>query len=709
MRRYLLIIITIVFCTTNLWAGKRRSSSNDAFADSVMRLVFHYAATVDTTGQGSHSSYAYTKFQLRTNKRNATLMLVPTMYAVAHGGNRKFICEYYSQLKLDKQGKPVIKRLLNLSTIPHRRSTMDQALRYLTPHVYGETLFQENILSPFHRSNRRYYTYSVTPLPFGMAQIYVYPRVKNTQAVTARAIVSSKTGKISLVDFEGEYDMTHFYISVKMGKEGFFSLGPEKCDMRANFRFMGNRISGMYTSVYNLSEPLSDTLRHVADTAQMARVRPIQLNQEEESIYKQYFIQRAKNDTLGNKPKNDFVKDVLWDVLGDNMLNRISSGFGSQNQGYFRMSPILNPLYMGYSGRKGLVYKFDVRSSYAFNRDLQLSLQFKGGYSMRQHRFYFKVPLVFNYNAKHEGYFSIEVGNGNRITSNRVARSMLGITERRDSTGIGAGMPLVPPGGFGQSPVKPELPSNAYGNDIYDFKDDYLRILNHWRFNQNFACEAGLVSHNRIAVRPTIYRALGYPTTYTSVAPALGLEWSPMGRKGPVLKLDYERGIKNFFKSNISYERWEFDAQAILYSSKRRSFSLRFGTGFYTRKGEHWDFVDYTNFHDNNIPGGWNDSWSGEFELLSSQWYNASDYYLRSNFTYESPMIVVAWFPLIGRYIEKERIYVSGLSVKQLSPYTEWGYGITTRLVTLGAFAAFKKGSFDGVGFRFGFELFSNW
>ena len=74
-------------------------------------------------------------------------------------------------------------------------------------------------------------------------------------------------------------------------------------------------------------------------------------------------------------------------------------------------------------------------------------------------------------------------------------------------------MPLVPPGGFGQSPVKPELPSNAYGDDIYDFKDDYLRILNHWRFNQNFACEAGLVSHNRIAVRPTIYRALGYPTT----------------------------------------------------------------------------------------------------------------------------------------------------------------------------------------------------
>ena len=65
-------------------------------------------------------------------------------------------------------------------------------------------------------------------------------------------------------------------------------------------------------------------------------------------------------------------------------------------------------------------------------------------------------------------------------------------------------------------------------------------------------------------------------------------------------------------------------------------------------QGDHWDFVDYTNFHDDNIPGGWNDSWSGEFKLLPSQWYNASDYYVRGNFTYEAPMIATAWLPLLG-------------------------------------------------------------
>lgn len=114
------------------------------------------------------------------------------------------------------------------------------------------------------------------------------------------------------------------------------------------------------------------------------------------------------------------------------------------------------------------------------------------------------------------------------------------------------------------------------------------------------------------------------------------MEWRPKGEKGVVLKFDYEQGIKNLLGGNIDYGRAEFDAQTIFYASRRRSYSMRFGTGFYTMRTAHWDFVDYTNFHNNNIPGGWNDEWTGDFELLSSQWYNASDYYLRANCTYEA-------------------------------------------------------------------------
>lgn len=687
--------IILSLLTQPTWA-RRNNSSGDAYADSVIRLIFGYAQTVDTTGRGSKTTYAYTKFQMRTNKRNATLMMVPTMYAVAHGGGRRFISEYYNSLQVDKEGKPVFHRLLNLSTIPHRRNAMTQVLRYLTPNVYGETLFQENILSPFHRTNRRYYQYTVIALPFNMAQVYAYPRIKNTQTVTTRAIVDTQTGQIKLVDFEGEYDMTRFYISIVMGKEGFKTLGPIKCDMRANFKFMGNRISGMYTSIYDLPKILSDSLNNLADTALMAKVRPIPLNKEEESMYDSYLKWTKQREHIGTPTKKiDPVKDVLWDVVGDNLLNRIQHVFGKQQQGYFRLSPIFNPLYMGYSGKKGLVYKFDFRARYAFNSNLQIALQFRGGYSMRQHRFYYKIPVTFSYNNNHEGYLQVEIGNGNRINTNRVARRMLGVVERKDSTGD------FSPGEM------PDLDKNR--QNLTEFKDNWLRILNHWRFSPKWAMELGIVSHNRIAVEPAFYQKFGYPARYTSVAPAVGLEFRPKASLGPVLKLDYERGFKNFCGGNISYERIEFDTQAIHYLSRRQSLSMRLGTGFYTQKGDHWDFVDYTNFHDNNIPGGWNDDWSGEFELLSSQWYNASDYYVRANLTYEAPMLMVSWLPIIGRFIEKERLYVSGLAVKHLHPYTEWGYGVTTRLITLGLFAAFQNTKFYGVGCRFGFELFRNW
>lgn len=689
------ILLTISFPLTT---EARRVKAKDAITDSVMQRIFCYAQKIDTTGRGSNSSYAYTKFQMRTNKRNATLALVPTMYAISYGAGRKFISEFYNRIEVNEKGAPVIHRLLNLSTIPHRKSTMSAALNYMTPNVYGENLFQENILSPFHRSNRQYYKYSVTPLLYGMAQVYAYPRIKNTQLVETRAIVRIQNGQIQMCDFEGEYDMTRFYISVTMGKKGYKSLGPVKCDMRANFSFMGNKITGKYTTIYDLPKVLEDTIKNSADTAMMSKVRPIKLNTDEEMIYRIYYDrqeERKRKAAAQGEKKKDFAKDVLWDIVGDNLLNRISSDFGKQQQGYFRIDPLFNPLYMGYSESKGVVYKFKINGQYAFNDNIQLSAGIKGGYSFRQHRFYYSIPVRFNYNTRHEGYLQLEIGNGNRINTNKLARQALGYMDPKDSIG-------------GFSPA--EIPSLLMGKSTFtEFKDNYMRLTNHWRLSPHWAMELGMVAHNRIAIRPDFYQSIGYPDQYKSVAPAIGIEWRPKAEKGIVLKLDYEQGFKNLLGSNIDYGRAEFDAQTILYSSRRQSYSMRFGTGFYTRRGAHWDFVDYTNFHDNNIPGGWNDEWSGDFELLSSYWYNASNYYLRANFTYESPMILASWLPLIGRYVESERLYTSGLVVKHLYPYTEWGYGVSTRLISLGFFAAFRQGKFDGIGCRFGFELFRNW
>lgn len=689
MRKYLCLIICAILLCSFTGTHKRNTPKND-FRDSVISRIFAYASKIDTTGMYQQDSYSYTKFHLRTNHRNATLMLVPTMYAIAKGAGRQFMGEYYNQLYYDKNPKArQIKyhRLLNISTIPHRRNAMASIFNYMTPKVYDESIFLDNILSPFHKSNKRYYSYHVTPLPFGKAQVNVFPHIKNTQMVKCMAIVDAETGKIQIADFEGEYDMIHFYISVIMDHDGYKSLYPKKCDLKANFKFMGNQITAMYTSVYDLPKILSDSLSNLEDTTLMAKVRPIPLNEEEKSIIDRYITQKTLRDSLNRatKKKTNFAKDILWDAIGDNVLNRIKQNFGKQDQGYVRMNPILNPLYMGYSHRKGFVYKFDIRGSYAFNDDIQLALRFRAGYSFKQHRFYFNIPATFNYNAKHQGFLQVEFGNGNRINSNTVARRILEIAGDKDSI------------------------FSVPWTQLAEFKDNYLRITNHWMFVKRFGFEIGMISHHREAIDPDFYKAYDYPTSYRSVAPTIGLEWHPIGMRGPVIKVDYERSIKGVMKSNISYERVEIDAQSILYASKRRSFSLRAGSGFYTMKGDHWNFVDYTNFRDNNIPGGWNDDWSGEFELLPSSWYNSSDYYVRTNATYEAPLFFASQFPWIGRYIEKERLYVNTLFVEHLHPYTEWGYGFTTRIASLGFFAAFQNAKYKGFGCRFGFELFRKW
>ena len=136
---------------------------------------------------------------------------------------------------------------------------------------------------------------------------------------------------------------------------------------------------------------------------------------------------------------------------------------------------------------------------------------------------------------------------------------------------------------------------------------------------------------------------------------------------------------------------------------------MRLGAGIYSRRAKGERFLDFTNFRDNNMPGGWNDDWSGEFELLRSEWYNSSLYYVRANTTYESPLLIISRLPLLGHFIEMERLYFGAVMAKEMKPYIELGYGLTTRLVSLGAFVGNKNGHFERVGVRFGFELFRKW
>ena len=672
-----LILLTLLF-----FAGLRADAMNrDAWF--LLQRIFRYMSVIDTCSQEPTTSFAYQKYILQTRRRNAILLSVPTMYAVAHSGEREYVGEAYDRVTSRGLNDFDVTRILERTTVPRGRHTMPTLLQYLTPRMYEKVLIDRHILSPFHRSNRNYYRYRLDKVVRDTAYLCFRPRVNNTQLVSGQARVMIWSGRIIDAELQGEYDMIRFHLSVTMGRNGIRSLIPDGCRLDATFRFLGNDLHMDYLVRYNLPAMLADSITDRNDTAAIARIRPMPLTAYEQGVFaRKYAADSIAAENAAAKRRNKTAARWMWDNIGERLLTRTKSNFGTHDQGYFRISPLLNPLYLGYSGRRGLTYKLDIRGNYYFSPNSLIETRFKAGYSFKQRQFYFSIPLTYYFDRQRDGFVRAEVGNGNHITNSLVADAIK--NERRDSI-------------------------NWDGMGLDYFRDMYAKVTASYSPLSWLTVEAALVTHRRTAINKAAFREVNLPIHYTSTAPMLELRIHPWGRTGPVFAADYERSFRGFMGANITYERYEFDAQYNLHLSPLSAVQTRFGTGFYTHRGEDWYFLDYTNFHDSNIPGGWNDGWANNFELLNSNWYNASDYYIRTNVTYESPLLALSWIPLAGRFIEKERIYVNVLHVRRLHPYIEWGYGFATRAFSIGLFVGQQNGKFEGFGCKFGFELFRQW
>jgi hypothetical protein len=219
--------------------------------------------------------------------------------------------------------------------------------------------------------------------------------------------------------------------------------------------------------------------------------------------------------------------------------------------------------------------------------------------------------------------------------------------------------------------------------------------------------ESGLVLHRRSAVNKQMMMKYNMPTVYTSFAPMIGIKILPW-EKGPLFTTTWERGIKGIVSSNISYERWETDVQWKKRIPGLRVLNLRAGYGTYSLREQNY-FVDFDNFQETNLPDGWDDDWTGDFQLLNGSEFNRSNYYIRANASYESPLMFATWLPYVGKYIEKERIYFNSVLLERSRPYYEFGYGFTNRYISVAGFASFKNSHFQHVGFKFDFEIFRRW
>lgn len=686
MKTYVRYIFVTLMAILLPFAGATAKVRPDTM---MLHKIYSFASTVDTTGLQGTRTYAYHRFEISIPKRNITLMAVPTMYGIANREARTFVGEFYDRVDIEGYGKLKTQRLLEINTIPHRRRTLTTLQKYLMPEIYDVTMISGNLLSPFHRGNKKFYKMKFAFMLDGTVKITFKPTINNTQLVEGSALVDYETGRVISTEFKGEYDMIHFHLQMNMGDTGFKAALPVDCQLDGQFNFMGSKTTCKYHAFYDLNTEVPDSLNRSYDREWMEKVRPEPLPDNIKPLVDEYLAKQEQKDrerqadTIPHPKKVNMAKTIFWDILGDHLLNRTRGTFGSKDQGQFRIGPILNPLYLDYSQRKGITYKFDIRASYNFTPNRDFTIRFKSGYRFKLKQLYFNIPIRFNYNKRRHAFFAIDINDGQRIYSSEI------LNEVKDET------------------VVDTMQWDKLQLDY--FRDTYMKVYNNYDISDYWSFEVGFTFHNRRPVNPAAFELFGKPKYYRSAAPRMEWQYRPWGWEGPVFTLDYERSFNKFMKSNTSYERWEIDGSYIHRMKSLSSFSMRLGAGLYTVKEGRQYFLDFTNFRENNIPGGWNDDWSGEFELLRSSWYNSSKYYVRSNITYESPLLLSSWIPWAGHFIEMERIYFSVLSVTNLHPYVECGYGFTTRWLSVGSFVSNKNGKFDGIGFKFGFELFRKW
>jgi len=578
-------------------------------------------------------------------RRNILLWVIPNMYQVAYGERQYDI--------VTEEGFSAMPTLKTLAT----------------PSLYSETLYPGELLSPFHAKNRGVYRYQQSPpTPDSLAYLKFRPLFgRHTQLVRGAALLDLRTGKVLKASFKGEHDL--FSFETELAYEGQRDGDFARTSTKTTFKFLGNRIESRLDARY---EPKVLPKKEAAEDS-----RP------KDSL---------DSDTLRSDSASDETrrKENIWDRHAryfERVWRHLAGSHELESKRtYVRIWPIFDPSYMSYSPSKGLSYNLRMGFVYRFKKGGNVSLTPEIGYNFKYKQMFYMLPLRYTYNEKRDGYVELVAGNSNRIGNGTIARDMELLSEQ-----LGPDSTL-------------HLPDDY---NLYD--DNYLTLTHNVRLSPHVDWTVGAVFHHRRAIRKDYVLQWGYDTEYNSFAPSTKLTFIPWrSDESPVLTVNYERSVKGVLGSNIEYERWEGDVSWKHKMGALRTLNLRFGGGVYSRK-QFNHFTDFSNFHDNYLPGGWGDDWSGEFQLLDSRYYNESNHYVRANGSYESPFMVASWIPMVGRFVANERFYLNTLLSGKAHPYTEVGYGFTTRWMTVGLFASFVKLRYESFEAKFTVELFRHW
>ncbi len=723
--RFILVVLWwAIFCPSTVCAALcKRSFRPCGEADSVMSHVC--ARSGECAGRiGEFRAGFYTKVRLDIEKKNLLFRYIPSLFRGERGVNG-----YISELCGDMHyTAPDIYdwKITAMSGTLRNEKTIPGVTDYLSVNIYATYLLGDRLLSPLSRNARRYYMYvldhmSRDSLGRALYHISFRPKNRSLQLVSGTMVVTDSAWTVRSFRFRGRQGQLKFDCRMEMGAtdSGTETL-PLSSELKVRFAFLRNRVSGRYSTVfsyghvaqkipgakkrhggYDLSatyslrcapsgyrreDMLPDSLRRITLTPGEAALYGRKAERRDSAADKAAEARRVKRRERWERVGAFLIEDYKWRLA---------------DKGTLRSMALLNPMQFGFSGSNGISYKNDLKFRGMLKGDRSVFGQSRIGYNFKLKEFYWSLNGGITYWPCRCGNLSISVGNGNRIYSSDVLEDLKSIPDSL----------------FDFDKLHLDL-----------FKDLYVTLNHGVEVCNGLQMDVGVKIHRRTPLRKpefspetnSVEQELSrhIRSDYVSFAPRVRLSWTPglyyymSGRQKvnlrsryPTFIADYERGVRNVFRSSVVYERIELDMQHRIRPGVTQSLFYRLGAGLFTNREQTY-FVDFENFRSNNLPLDRKDDIGGVFQALDSRWYNASNHYVRAHLVYEAPFLFLRHLMKYTGYVQNERLYLNVLSMPHLRPYMELGYGVGTHVFDLGLFVSSRNYTDFGFGWKFTFRLF---
>ena len=656
---------------------------------TVLDSIFHFRQSLGQLPDSVKSS-AYLKYNVNVLKRNLTMFFVPKV-DVLISGTRRTLGESINKVTFYEGDKTDSKVLLNSYTLSRSGArNVPSLINYLTPYIYNRTIFKSYIFSPFHRTNRSLYRYKLKMLG-SWAELSFKPKIKNPQLIKGKALINPANGQVLTTTFKCDFRMYKLQFNIQMNDgtepladpngEAVAALLPKRCNIEAYMRFLWNKIDIKYENTYEPDINLPDTISNTRDRKAMSQLRPYPLTEEEEELYQKYDSlqqkQRQEAQEMAGKKKKLTMKRI-WNDYGKQLFRTHTAELGNAD---LRLNPLIDPMQLLHSSTKGFIYRIKTRAVVRLGENAALTFAPNGAYNFRRKRCYYELPLSWEFNTQKNAHIQMNMYNTDPISNTGIKYEVKKVKDK-DAIEFDS------------------LNLEYYHNMrlVFDFQYSF-RPWNQFNVGANF--------YRRSPMHKGYVNKEGkIEKTNFTFAPFV--EWTQrLWEKGPTLNINYEQGIMNVMGSTNSYGKQETDITWKLPLKKLRTVSLRLGGGCYIFNNRN-RFLDFNKFRDNNLQDTWNDKWTSDFQLIDRRWYNASDFYIRNNVTYESPLMLVSWFPVVGRHVRMERVYVNNLVVEDFHPYTELGYGFATKAFSFAAYTSFMNGKYNSIGCRFSLEFYTS-